>query len=433
VAQKTAELRIGEAAGARIGRYRWVICVLLLFATTVNYMDRQVLGILAPQLQNEIGWTEAEYGLIITAFQASYAMGLLGVGRLIDLIGTRLGYALSIVVWSVAAMGHAAAGSAFGFGVARFALGLGEAGNFPAAVKVVAEWFPKRERALATGVFNAGSNIGAILAPLAVPWIAIAYGWRYAFLATGAVGFVWLVFWLAMYDLPHHHKRVSGAELKHIFSDPPEPSTRIPWSRLLLRRQSIGLLLARFITDPVWWFYLYWTPKFLHAKYGLTLDQVGLPLVVIYLAADAGSVFGGWLSGFLIGRGWSVNAARKGAILVCAAIIAPIAFTPWVTQVWVAVALLSLATAGHQGWAANIFTVVSDMYPRRAVSSMVGLCGFGGSVGGMLVASATGFILERTGSYVPVFALAGSAYFVALAIIHWTAPRLAPVDLEEPD
>jgi ACS family hexuronate transporter-like MFS transporter len=393
-------------------------------------MDRQVLGILAPQLQREIGWSEAEYGLIITAFQASYAIGLIGVGRLIDLIGTRLGYTLSIVFWSFAAMGHAAARSAFGFGVARFALGLGEAGNFPAAIKVVAEWFPKRERALATGVFNSGSNVGAVLAPLAVPWIAIAYGWQWAFFLTGAVGFVWVAFWLAIYDVPQRHRRVSAAELRHILSDPAESSTRIPWSRLLLRRQSIGLVLARFITDPVWWFYLYWTPKFLHARFGLTLDQIGPPLVVIYVAADAGSVFGGWLSGFLIGRGWSVNAARKGAILVCAGLIAPIAFTPHVSDMWLAVALLSLATAGHQGWAANIFTVVSDMYPRRAVSSMVGLCGFGGSLGGMLVAGATGFVLQTTGSYAPVFVLAGAAYFVALALIHVTSPRLAPVNLD---
>lgn len=427
----TSRAPADAARGILTGRYRWVICVLLLFATAINYMDRQILGILAPQLQREIGWSEADYGLIITAFQAAYAIGLLGVGRLIDIIGTRLGYTISIVFWSLATMAHAMARSAFGFGAARFALGLGEAGNFPAAVKVVAEWFPKRERALATGVFNAGSNIGAIAAPLAVPVIALSFGWRWAFLLTGAVGFLWVVFWLAIYDVPQRHKRVTKAELEHIFRDPPEPSTRIPWSRLLLRRQSAGLVAARFITDPVWWFYLYWTPKFLYAKYGLSLDQIGLPLVIIYLAADVGSVFGGWLSGFLIGRGWSVNAARKGAILVCATMIAPIAFASQASSLWVAVALLSLATAGHQGWAANIFTVVSDMYPRRAVSSMVGLCGFGGSVGGMLVASATGFILQSTGSYVPVFAMAGCAYFVALGIIHLTSPKLAPVDLDD--
>ncbi|MFB3828825.1 MAG: MFS transporter [Bryobacteraceae bacterium] len=397
-------------------RFRWVVCALLFFATTINYMDRQVLGILAPALQNEIGWSEADYGLIVTAFQAAYAIGLLAVGRVIDLAGTRMGYTLSIVFWSAAAMAHAAARSAFGFGVARFALGFGEAGNFPAAVKTVAEWFPKNERALATGIFNAGSNVGAIIAPLAVPWITLRYGWRWAFLATGAVGFLWVAAWLWLYRTPPAAKDEPGGP-------------RVPWVRLLGRRETIGLLLARLITDPVWWFYLYWVPKFLYARHGITLDKIGLPLVVIYVAADGGSIFGGWLSSCLIRRGFSVNAGRKLAILACACMIAPIMFAPHVSSMWTAVALLSLATAGHQGWAANIFTVVSDMYPRSAVSSVVGICGFGGSVGGMLVAAATGFILQATGSYVPVFLWAGLSYFAALGLVHVAAPRLAPVKL----
>lgn len=410
-------------------RYRWVICALLFFATTVNYMDRQVLGILAPTLQKEIGWSESQYGLIVTAFQAAYAMGLLGVGRMIDLVGTRAGYAISIIWWSLAAMAHAAARSAFGFGVARFALGAGEAGNFPAAVKVVAEWFPKKERALATGLFNAGSNVGAIVAPLLVPWLTLQYGWRWAFLATGAVGFFWVIWWWAGYRAPQHHPRVSQSELDHILSDPAEPTTPIPWMRLFAHRQTIGLVAARFITDPVWWFYLYWAPKFLDARHGIGLSQIGLPLVIIYVAADVGSVFGGWLSGYLLRRGWSVNAARKTAILACILMITPIIFASHVSSSWMAVLLLSLATAGHQGWAANIFTIVSDMYPRRAVGSMVGICGFGGSVGGMLVASATGLLLEKTGSYLPIFILAGTSYFIALGLIHLTSPRLEPVKL----
>ncbi|MCX6630466.1 MAG: MFS transporter [Candidatus Solibacter sp.] len=410
-------------------RYRWVICALLFFATTVNYMDRQVLGILAPTLQKEIGWSESQYGLIVTAFQAAYAIGLLGVGRMIDLVGTRVGYIISVIWWSLAAMAHAAARSAFGFGVARFALGLGEAGNFPAAVKVVAEWFPKKERALATGLFNAGSNVGAVAAPLLVPWLTLHYGWRWAFLVTGAVGFFWVFWWWAGYRAPQDHPRVSQNELDHIFSDPAEPTTPIPWMRLFAHRQTVGLVVARFITDPVWWFYLYWAPKFLDARHGIGLAQIGLPLVIIYVAADGGSVFGGWLSGYLLRRGWSVNAARKTAILVCISMITPIIFASYVSSSWMAVLLLSLATAGHQGWAANIFTIVSDMYPRRAVGSMVGICGFGGAVGGMLVASATGFLLEKTGSYLPIFILAGTSYFLALGIIHLSSPRLDPVKL----
>jgi MFS transporter, ACS family, hexuronate transporter len=410
-------------------RYRWVICALLFFATTVNYMDRQILGILAPTLQKEIGWSESQYGLMVTAFQAAYAIGLVLVGRMIDLVGTRVGYIISVIWWSLAAMAHAAARSAFGFGVARFALGLGEAGNFPAAVKVVAEWFPKKERALATGLFNAGSNVGAVAAPLLVPWLTLHYGWRCAFMATGVVGFFWVFWWWAGYRAPQDHPRVSQNELDHIFSDPAEPTTPIPWTRLLAHRQTVGLVVARFITDPVWWFYLYWAPKFLDARHGIGLAQIGLPLVFIYVAADAGSVFGGWLSGYLLRWGWTVNAARKTAILICISMIAPIMFASHVSSSWTAVLLLSLATARHQGWAANIFTIVSDMYPRRAVSSLVGICGFGGSLGGMLVASATGLLLEKTGSYLPIFILAGTSYFIALSVIHLTSPRLEPVKL----
>lgn len=387
---------------------RWGVCGLLFFATTVNYMDRQVLAILAPVLQREIGWTESEYGLIVTSFQAAYALGLLGAGRLLDRIGVRRGYPLAVSLWSMAAMAHAAARSAFGFGVARFALGLGEGGNFPAAVKTVAEWFPKAERALATGIFNAGSNVGAIAAPLLVPWIALRWGWRWAFVVTGAVGFLWVVVWLAVYRSPGGKEEAPG---------------QVGWLALCGSRQTLGLVAARFLTDPVWWFYLYWVPKFLNSRHGITLEGIGPPLVAVYLAADVGSVFGGWLSGFLIHRGWGVNRARKGAMLACAGMIAPIMFAAQTDNVWVAVALLGLATAGHAGWAANIFTLVSDWYPQRAVSSVVGICGFGASVGGMLVSAATGFLLERTGSYTPVFVWAGLAYFAALALIHAVSPR----------
>jgi ACS family hexuronate transporter-like MFS transporter len=413
----------------RRGHYRWVICVLLFFATTVNYIDRQVLGILASTLQEEIGWGEKEYGGIVTAFQAAYAVGLLAMGRVMDRIGTRRGLTLAVVFWSFAAMAHALARSAASFAFARFALGLGEAGNFPACLKAVAEWFPRKERALATGIFNAGSNVGAIVAPLLVPYLTLQFGWRWAFIVTGALGFVWVACWLVLYRLPQDHPRVGAAELARIRSDPPEPETRIPWWRLLPQRQTLAFALGKFLTDPIWWFYLYWVPKFLHQQYGLTLDKIGPPLVVIYLAADAGSIGGGWLSSALLKRGWTINAARKTAMLVCALCVVPIVFAAHASTLWVAVTLLSLATAGHQGWSANLFTTVSDMFPRRAVGSVVGLGGMAGSIGGMFVATAAGLILDATGSYWSLFLIAGTAYLLALAVIQLLAPRLeaAPV------
>jgi ACS family hexuronate transporter-like MFS transporter len=417
------------APAARIGHYRWVICALLFFATTINYIDRQVLGILAPDLQREIGWSEADYGGIVTAFQAAYALGLLGMGRLMDALGTRRGFSFAIIFWSIAAMAHALARSVAGFSFARFALGLGEAGNFPACIKTVAEWFPKKERALATGIFNSGSNVGAIVAPLVVPWITLQWGWRWAFIITGAIGFLWLVAWWACYRPPAQHPRVSAAELAHIQSDSAEPETRIPWLTLLPHRQTLAFALGKFLTDPVWWFYLFWVPKFLNKTYGLTLDKIGLPLVVIYLAADVGSIGGGWLSSALIQRGWTVNAARKTAMLLCALCVTPIVFAPHASNLWTAVALLSLATAAHQGWSANLFTTTSDMFPRRAIGSVVGIGGMAGSIGGMFVATAAGFILQATGSYWTLFIIAGSAYLIALAIFHALVPTLQAAEV----
>jgi MFS transporter, ACS family, hexuronate transporter len=421
-----------EGVGGRVGRYRWVICAMLFFATTINYIDRQVLGILATDetFKRTIGWNEAEYGYVNTAFQAAYAIGLLIVGNLMDRFGTRKGFSLAIIFWSVAAMFHSAARSALGFGVARFALGLGEAGNFPAAIKTVAEWFPKKERALATGIFNSGSNVGAIVAPLTVPWIAVTYGWQWAFIITGVLGFVWLVFWLLTYRRPEEHPKLSRAELAHIQSDPAEPTTKIPWARLFPHRQTWAFAIGKFLTDPIWWVYLFWLPKFLNTNYGLNITQIGLPLVVIYVAADVGSIGGGWLSSKLINSGWTVNKARKTAMLVCAISVVPIMFAAKASNLWVAVALVSLAAAAHQGWSANIFTMASDMFPRRAVGSVVGIGGMAGSIGGMLIATTVGLILQYTGSYLPIFIIAGSAYLIALTIIHLLAPRLAPADVE---
>jgi ACS family hexuronate transporter-like MFS transporter len=407
------------AESASAGNYRWRICALLFFATTINYVDRQVLGVLAPELGKQIGWTELQYSYIVTAFQGAYAIGLVAAGRLIDRVGTRVGYASAIGVWSLAAMGHALVSSVLGFGFVRFLLGLGESANFPCAIKTVAEWFPRKERALATGIFNAGSNVGAVVAPIAAPWIAIRYGWQAAFLFTGAFSMAWLIVWLTTYRSPVH----SGAR---------EPDTRVPWSRLLPHRQTWAFVAAKSMTDPVWWFLLFWLPKFFNARHGLDLTSLGPPLVAIYVLADLGSIGGGWLASFFLTRGWSPNRARKSAMLICAVSVTPIVFAPWTASLWTAVALVGLGAAAHQGWSANAFTLVSDMFPPHAVGSVVGIGGFGGAVSGMLISTFTGFVLESTGSYVPIFALAGSAYLAALLVIHWLAPQLAPAVLSVP-
>jgi ACS family hexuronate transporter-like MFS transporter len=412
-----------------VGRYRWRICALLFAATTLNYIDRQVLGVLAPDLTQRFGWSEVDYSNIGTAFQAAYAIGLISAGALIDRLGTRIGYALAICVWSVAAMSHALAGSVMGFAAARFLLGLGEAGNFPAAIKTVAEWFPRRERAFATGLFNSGSNVGAILAPLAVPVVAVTWGWQVAFLFTGVLSAIWLITWLAVYRPPGQHPKLSSAELAFIRSDPDEPTVRLPWAQLLRHRQAWAFVVAKFLTDPIWWFFLFWLPKFLNQEYGLTLTELGPPLIAIYVLADVGSIGGGWIAGRFIKRGWSVNKARKGAMLLCALSVVPIMFAASATSLWTAVALIGLATAGHQGWSANVFTLTSDMFPRYAVGSVVGIGGLAGAVGGMLIAKFVGFLLQATGSYVPVFIMAGSAYLLALVVVHLLVPRLEPATL----
>ena len=416
-----------DAADTRPGHFRWTVCGLLFAASTINYIDRQVLGILAPHLQKTIGWTEVQYGYIVSAFQIAYAIGLVAFGRFIDRFGTRLGYALAICLWSVAAMAHAAARSALTFGLARFALGLGESGNFPSAIKAVAEWFPKKERALATGIFNAGTNVGALVAPAVVPWITVRFGWPAAFLATGAIGFIWLIFWLALYEIPERKKNIRPRELAHVLSDPPQPAARIPWLRLLRYPQTWSIVVGKFLTDPIWWFYLYWLAKFLNAKFGLTLTRLGPPLIAVYLITDIGSIGGGWASSALIKRGWTANRGRKTVMLVCALCVVPVIFASGVSSLWGAVLLISLAAAAHQAWSANIFTFVSDMFPKQAVGSVTGLGGMAGAVGGIIFAAATGHILERTGSYLVPFLIAGSAYLVALGLIQVLAPRLEPV------
>ncbi|MDQ6786199.1 MAG: MFS transporter [Acidobacteriota bacterium] len=416
----------------RIGYQRWTICALLFFATTINYIDRMVLGFLAPDLQRSIGWNEEQYGWIVTAFTAAYAIGLLVVGKFMDWLGTRKGFSISVVVWSLAAMGHAFANTAFGFGVARFALGLGEAGNFPAAIKTVAEWFPKKERALATGIFNAGSNMGPILVPLTIPWIVSHYGWHGAFVATGALGFVWLILWLLFYQPPEKHPRISRGELAYIQSDSEKPVAKTTWAKLFPHRQTWAFAIGKFLTDPIWWFYLYWLTKFLDKNYGISMSQVSLPVIIIYVVADVGSVGGGFLSSFFIKRGWSINAGRKTAMLICALAVVPVIFAAQTSNLWIAVGLISVAAAAHQGWSANIFTFASDMFPKQAVGSVVGIGGMAGAIGGMLFASGTGYILQKTNSnYIPIFLVCGFAYLVALLIMHLLVPKLEPVNLGE--
>ncbi|HEY6292310.1 MAG TPA: MFS transporter [Terriglobia bacterium] len=423
----TSEPSSPAAVSSVVGRFRWVICALLLLGTTKNYMDRQVLGVLKNTLQHDLGWNEIDYGNLVFAFQAAYAIALLLVGRVVDRLGTRRAYSLIMVFWSLASMAHAFARSLAEFMVARFALGLGEGGVFPVSIKAVAEWFPRKERALATGIFNAGTSMGAIITPLIVPWITTHLGWRSAFLMTGALGSAWLVFWVALYRRPEDHSRCSKAELAYICSDPPESPEKVAWLGLLRYRQAWAFTLGKFLTDPIWWFYLFWVPDFLQRQHGLQLIQIGLPLVVIYLISDAGSVAGGWISSALIKHGASVNVARKTAMLICAVSVVPMVFAYRVASLWAAVLLIGLATAAHQGFSANMFTLSSDMFPKRAVGSVVGIGGMAGAIGGMFIAKIVGHVLQWTGSYRIPFLMAGTAYLVALAVIQILAPRLEPV------
>ena len=454
--QATSVSAAASTTPGTIKHLRWYVCALLFFAATINYIDRQVIGILKPTLVAEFGWQDERiYAAIVFSFQLAYAIGLLLAGRVMDRLGTKLGFTLAVVLWSIAAIGHAGAdwfpglslptvnldattglsvvmvtGAAAGFAMMRFLLGLGEAGNFPASIKTVAEWFPKKERSLATGIFNSGTNIGALVTPLAVPWITRQWGWKWAFIITGLLGFLWVIWWWTMYRAPEQHPRLSKAEFDHIRSDPPEAVSSIPWSRLFPHRQTWAFAIGKFMTDPIWWLYLFWIPDFLNRNHGLDLKSIGLPLVVIYLVADVGSIGGGWLSSSLIKRGWSVNRARKLAMFICAVSVVPIMFAAKASNLWVAVGLVSLAAAAHQGWSANLFTLVSDTFPRRAVGSVVGIGGMAGSIGGMLIALVVGEILQRTGSYVPIFIIAGSAYLVALLIVHLLAPKLEPANVD---
>ena len=418
-----------ETVASHVGRRRWMICALLFFATTINYTDRQVLGLLAPMLQVKIGWSETQYANIVQAFLWAYALGLLFMGGFIDRVGTRIGYATAIAIWSLAAMSHSLARSALSFGLARFGLGLGESGSFPASLKTVAEWFPKKERALATGIFNSGTNAGAIVAPLVVPWVALRLGWQYAFLFTGLFSAAWIVCWLTLYRKPEDDPRLSSAELNYILSDRTEPIAKIPWLHLLGHRQTWTFAAGKFLTDPIWWFFLFWLPKFFSTVHGVTLLGLGLPLIIIFNSATVGSIFGGWLAGRFIRAGWTVNRARKVTMLICAVAIVPVVLAAKVESLWGAVGLVSLAVAAHQGWSVNLLTLPSDMFPKSAVASVVSIGTIGGCVSGALMATFTGFLLQITHSYVPVFLVAGLVYLLALVIIQMMNPRLQPVSV----
>jgi len=430
-----------------MGTYRWTICSLLFFATTINYLDRSVISLLKPYLEVQFKWTEGDYSYIVMAFQVSYGVGMIFIGRFIDRVGTKLGYALSTLAWSLAAMGHALAQSTLGFGIARAALGVSEAGNFPAAIKTVSEWFPKKERAYATGIFNSGTNIGAIVAPLTVPFIAEKFGWEWAFILTGAVGFIWLILWIFIYEIPAKNKRLSKEEFDFINSDMDEPVDRslteekapkVSWFKLLGFKQTWAFVLGKFLTDPIWWFYLFWLPAFLEAQYNVTGTAVALPIALVYTMTTFGSVGGGWLPLYLIKKGWPVFRARKTSMLIYAFCVVPVVFAQWLgsMNMWLAVFIIGFAASAHQAWSANIFTTVSDMFPKKTIASVTGLGGMAGAVGGMLIAWLAGILFDKykllgniEAGYYIMFFICGSAYLIAWLIMHFLVPKMEKVDI----
>ncbi len=399
---------------------RWTVVALIFFATTINYIDRQVIGLLKPYIQDDLGWSEADYGYIVTAFQVAYGIGMLVCGRMLDKFGSKIGYSIAIIVWSIGAVLHAAVRSVTGFGAARAILGLGEAGNFPAAVKVIAEWFPKRDRAYATGLFNSGTTIGAIIAPIIVTAITLQWGWRWAFVITGLLGFFWVVAWWLIYVAPEKNPKVNAAELEYIHSkDECEEEAELPqgravtWGELFRHRQTYAILFSRFVTDWVWWLFLFWTPDFLNKVHGVDLKSTVLPLIIIYTMSSIGGIYGGHVSSQFVRFGRSLDFARKTTILLFALLVLPLNAIPYIHNIWIVVLIIGLATSTHQAWASNIFTIVSDVYPKQVVGSMTGISSVGGAVGGALASSFVGLILEWTGSYTTIFMVASMMYLLA--------------------
>lgn len=431
-------------SASKIKNYRWLIVVLLFTATTINYLDRQIIGLLKPILEKEFTWSETDFAHIVMAFTAAYAIGLLALGWMIDKIGTKLGYSITIVFWSIAGMLHALARSAFGFGIARVGLGLGEGGNYPAAVKTVAEWFPKKERALATGLFNAGTSVGVVVALILVPWILTAYGWQEVFWITGALGFVWLIFWLWFYDIPAQQKRLTVEEYEYIVSGQEKEEqaagekSKVNWIKLFSFPQTWAYITGKGLIDPIYWFFLFWLPSYFASTFSLDLKKPSLELMLIYTATTVGSISGGWFSSQLIKRGWPVIKARKAVILVIAFLELSVLLIQFSTDVWVAVGLISFAVALHQAWATNVFTLPSDMFPKQAVSSIVGIGGMAGAVGGILFPILIGSLLDTykaagnlAGGYNIIFTICGCTYLIAWLIIHLLTRKSKILELTE--
>ena len=425
----TASAAQAAAPAASIGRYRWVVVALLFTAMIVNYVDRQTLGFLKGDLSKEYGWSETNYADLVFWFQATYAVSYIIWGRIMDRIGARWGFGIAFLIWQIGHIATAGAQSLNHFIMSRLVLGAGEGGAFPGGIKAMAEWFPKKERAFATGLFNAGTNIGAIVTPLVIPVVALAWGWRACFIVTGIAGLLWLPVWLLVYRRPRENPRVTAAELAHIESDPADPVEKTPWLKLLRYRETWAYAIGKFLIDPIWWMFLFWLPDFLAKRHGLDLKTFGLPVVAIYLMSDVGSVGGGWLSSRFMKMGWSINRSRKTVMLICALLAVPVAFAAMASNLWLAVVIIGVATAAHQGFSANLYTIPGDVFPRSAVGSVVGIGGMIGAIGGMAMAKYAGYVLDKIGSYTPIFVLAASAYLLALLAIHILSPRLEPVKL----
>lgn len=425
----------------KAGNYRWVICGMLLAAIAINYVHRQIVGVLKDPLSAEFGWNEEGYANIVFWFQAAYALGYVAWGRILDRFGARIGYTIAFTLWTIAHIFTGAVTSGLQLIFARIALGLGESGSFPSSIKAVTEWFPQKERALAAGVFNAGSNIGAIIAPIVVPLITVAsvtlnfgpngitlpgldLGWRWGFYVTGAVSLLWAVAWWAIYRRPTEHPKVNAAELALIQSDPADHVEKVAWTKLLFVKETWVFALAKFLIDPIWWLWLFWLPDFFKKSYGLDLKTFGPPIVAVYLLSDVGSVAGGWLSSFLLKRGLSVNVARKATLFIFALMALPVLLAQGVHSLWLAVLIIGVAAAAHQAFSANIYTLPSDLFPRSAVGSVIGIGGMCGAIGGMFMSKFVGFILDKTHNYSIIFIIAAFAYLAAFLVVHFLSPKL---------